>query len=170
MWNLRPHFEVLYYSRSVRGEHGREETETWITDFWNWYGNLVMCRFFACHLKVSEHTTLAWHSGFYWIASTLLGLLWQNSPPIYVLFGLFKISRKGTSLNGLDLQSCEKERWKWLAFVTYLGKLTFDPLWYQFLLIKVVYLNTTTKKISFLITYPTKIFLYYFTEKVDFWC
>lgn len=41
MWNLRPHIEVLYYSWSARGEHGREETERWITVFWNWYGNLV---------------------------------------------------------------------------------------------------------------------------------
>lgn len=41
MWNLRPHVEATYYSWSVRGEHGWEETERWITVFWNWYGNLT---------------------------------------------------------------------------------------------------------------------------------
>lgn len=55
MWNLRPHFEVLYYSWSVRGKHGREETERWITIFWNWYGNLVMCSFTAHHSWVLQY-------------------------------------------------------------------------------------------------------------------
>lgn len=55
IWNLRPHFEVLYYSWSVRGEHGREETERWITVFWKWYGNLVMWWFTAYHLWVLQY-------------------------------------------------------------------------------------------------------------------
>lgn len=55
MWNLRPHFEVLYYSWSVRGEHGKEETERLIAIFWNWYGNLVMCWFTTSHLWVLQY-------------------------------------------------------------------------------------------------------------------
>lgn len=54
MWNLQPHFEVLYYSQSASWKHGREETERWITAFWNWYGNLVMCWFFVYLLKALE--------------------------------------------------------------------------------------------------------------------
>lgn len=51
----RPHFEVLYYRWSQRGEHGREETERWFTILWNWYGNLVMCSFTRLQLWVPQY-------------------------------------------------------------------------------------------------------------------
>lgn len=103
---------------SVWGEHGREETERWISLFWNWYGNLVMCRFFACCLKVLE--TLVWHSGFYWRAAALLELL---CPANFHFFWLLEIIRSHAKPL---IENYELKIWKYLGFS--LGCFSFQHL------------------------------------------
>lgn len=102
---------------------GREETERWITNFWNWYGNPVTCSISACRLEVLE---LRNTRGTFRVLLTRINTAGAALAKCRSVFlWAFSVGHTGASFKVDFLPSCGKVSWKLLAFLTHL--IFFDP-------------------------------------------
>lgn len=97
-----------------RREMAGEETERWITNFWNWYGNLVTCSIPACRLEVLELRNTC---GRFRVLLTRINTAGAAFAKCHFVFvWAFSAGKTRASFKVDFLPSCGKVSWKLLAF------------------------------------------------------